>query len=484
MSVRRSLAWAYSGQFIAFAVQFGGSVVIARLLSPHELGIFAIAMAAVGIIQIITSFGIVSYIVRETNLTTSVLDAAFTINAILILSLCVALTAFSFGAGPILGEERAGAVLRIIAAGTLLNIVSFRSTAMMQREMQFKPLSLVTVVNGMTQTLTTIAFALKGASYMSPAYGFLLATLASTLMTLRFGHRHLSFRVSVAHWRPITVFGLQMMSVTGVATITGRLSDLILGRVLGVGALGLYSRASNLSALIFENLYGTATRIAFVQLTKDFREDNDWRGTYLRSFAMITAVMWPLLIGLALLSRPAVLFLYGERWLPAALPLSALMVAQFFGVAFGMNFELFVLRGETGRQSKYEVVRLLVGLPLFAVGCLFGIVTAAIAKIGDALIALVLYYPHVRRLTGIGPRELPAIYRTNAGLTLAAVTPSAILMVVYGWSPYTPLPMVAAAVLLGMAMWLGLVVIGRHPLRDELLILLRRARSNEAVAES
>ena len=59
----------------------------------------------------------------------------------------------------------------------------------------------------------------------------------------------------------------------------------------------------------------------------------------------------------------AILLLYGEQWLAAALPLSALMVAQFIGVAFGMNWELFVLRGETGRQARYEVARLVLGVP-------------------------------------------------------------------------------------------------------------------------
>lgn len=473
MSVRRSLAWAFSGQIIAFVVQFAGSVAIARLLSPGEIGIYAIAMAALGLIQVFTTFGIAAYIVREVELAPETLDAAFTVNAVLAVGLTLALTGLSFAAGPVLGDARAGSVLRIVAASNLFGILSFRPAAMLQRDMEFKLLSIITMMSGIVQTLGTVLFAALGASYRSPAYASFLAAATSTTLTLLLGRRHISFRPARTGWRPITSFGLQMMSVSGVATITGKLSDLILGRVLGVAALGLYARASNLSNMIFDNLYGTATRVIFVQLSKDYRDGGAWRITYLRGFAMITAFMWPLLTGLAVLSRPAVLLLYGTRWLPAAWPLSALMIAQVIGVGFGMNWELFVLRGETGRQARYEVTRLVLGVPLFALGCLFGILTAALAKIVDATIGWVVYYPHVQRLAETRSSDIPMVYRDSGALTLVAVLPSLMLMITYGWSPQVPLALVGGAVMLGVTLWFALILWLRHPLRDEMVLLAR-----------
>ncbi|RZM30838.1 MAG: hypothetical protein EOP67_36160 [Sphingomonas sp.] len=219
----------------------------------------------------------------------------------------------------------------------------------------------------------------------------LVAGVAVTVLTQIFGRHHIGFRVSLAQWRPITTFGLQMMSVSGVAMITGKLSDLLLGRILGVAALGLYGRASNLSGIIFENLYGTVTRVVFVQLSKDYREGGDWRGTYLRSFAMITAFMWPFLIG------------------------------------------------------------------------------------------LVLYYPHVRRLAQLDRYAIPKVYRDSGILTVMAVLPALVTMIVYDWSPRTPLPVVAGVGILGIALWFGTIIVMRHPLHDEMLIVWRRFRKTRAV---
>ncbi len=482
MSVRRSFAWAFSGQFVSFAVQFVGMVVISRLLSPRETGIYAVAMAALGIISVFTTFGIGSFVVREAELAPGMLESAFTVNAILAVSLTTVLVAFSFVAGPVLAVPEAGGVLRVVALGNLIAIPSFRPAAMMQREMQFKKLSVIAVAATVTQTAATIAFALAGASYMSPAYASLVTAVLSLALNFHFGRHHAGFGLSLDGWRPIVAFGLQMMSVSGVAVLTGKLSDLLLGRLLGVTALGLYARASQLSGNIFDNLYGTATRVMFAQLSKNYREGGDWRGSYLRSFAMITALMWPFLIGLAILSRPAVLLLYGEKWLPAALPLSALLVAQFIGVSFGMNWELFALRGETGKQARYEVARLVIGVPIFAIGCLFTILTAALAKIVDSLIGLVVYYPHVRRLANLEGHEVPAIYRDSALLTVAAVLPAAIAMIVYDGSPHIPLPIVFGAVALGTLSWFATIVLMKHPLYEELQRIANRLRPASAAS--
>ncbi len=208
----------------------------------------------------------------------------------------------------------------------------------------------------------------------------------------------------------MTAFGLRIMSISSVSVLVNRMQDFILGRVLGLPMLGLYSRASNISNMIFENLYGTGTRVAFTKLAKDFRETGELRETFLRAFQLITGFMWPFLIGLAVLSRPVVYILFGARWLPAALPLSLLMVGQSLTLCFGMNWELFVLRNETDRQTRLEVTRSLISLVIFAIGCRFGIAGAAMGTVIGSLFGWIVYFPHMKRLAEIPLGRLPRIY--------------------------------------------------------------------------
>ena len=474
MSVRRSVAWAFSGQFLGFVVGFAGSIAMARLLSPQEMGIYAIALAAQGILSVFVTFSVNSYIIRETELRPETLDTAFTINALLAAGLSTLLVVVSFGAEWLLGDAGAGRVMLIYAICPLLSVAAFRASAMLQREMQFKTITLIDVTCSTIGICATVTFAVLGQSYMSPAYGALLSAVISVVAYAIVGRQYFSFRFGLRDWRPITTFGLRIMSVSGVAMIGMRLSDIVVGRVLGLAALGLYGRASNLSNLIFSNIYGTATRVLFIQLAAEFRETGDLRPGFVRGLQMITAFMWPLLAGLAILARPVIYTLYGEKWLGAAQPLSILLAAQFIVLGFAMNWELFVLRDETKRQSRYEIARSIAALGGVSIGALFSIAGAALGRVADAVIGIVLYYPHVRRLAGTGPGEITAVYRTSAMLTVVAVLPALVLMLVYDWSARTPVVPLLGSVVIGVTLWLGAIFGTNHPLRAEIELLARK----------
>lgn len=477
MSARRSFAWAVSGQLLNFIVSFAASVVIARLLTPRELGIYAIALAILGAVQFLTSFGISAYLVRERALTAQMLASAFTINALLSVALAGALFILG-GAGSWLGDPGAGDVLRVLALTPLIGIPAFRPAAMAQREQRFRLIALVTVASSLTAALVTVGLALRGNSYMSLAYGALASSVVSTAAYLLFARGHFSLRVSLSGWRAIAGFGVQMMSIGGVAVLGTRLGEIVIGRVLGVAALGLYARASGLAGLIFDNVYGTMTRVLFANMAEEQRRTGVLRDKYVRGLQLVTAVMWPALIGLAVLAGPVIRLLYGERWLAAATPLALMMIAQFMVLCVGMQWELFVLRGETARQARLEIGRSTVSLAATAIGSQFGLAGAAAGRLVDASAVILLYRPHVDRLSGAAPGEIARVLIPNMLLTLCAVAPAFLLMAANGWSPAVPLFEVLGAIGLGAALWLAAIALTGHPLLDEARLLRRTMGAN------
>lgn len=474
MSVRRSFAWAFSGQIVTFIVMFAGSVILARLLSPREMGVYAVATATTGVIAIIAAFGVGSYVVREVNLTSAKLDTAFTIQAIISMVLASCIFGVSWAGSIFLGDPGVGQILRLLAFGPLLGVFEFRPSIMLQREMQFKASTIIGSSASLLNAVLTISLARIGFSYMSMAWAALVSGFYSAIAYNIVARRHVSLRTSLVNWRPMLVFGLRMLSVGGVGAATQRLSDIVLGHTLGVTALGIFSRASNLSSLIFNNIYGTATRVIFTKMSKDFRERGVLRDVFLSGLEMILAVMWPFLIGLAILSRPVIYILYGPKWLSASLPLSMLMLAQVCTLSFGMNWELFVLRDETAKQTKYEVTRSFLGFLLFSIGCLFNLFAASLGRLLDSAVGALFYFPKMNQLAGTEPHELARVYRSSALLTLAATTPSAALMVATHWAPDVAVWLLALSVGAGVGLWFAVLSLLRHPLLDELGRALRR----------
>ena len=358
--------------------------------------------------------------------------------------------------------------MRVLMFAPLINAFGFRQASMLQRELRFVAAGLVTTTMAVATSILSVAFALAGLSYMSSAYASLASSLIGVIGYTIAAPYHFSLRFTFKGWRKITRYGLEIMSISGVSLLSARLSEVVLGRVLGITALGYYSRATTLANLMFDHVYGTATRIAFSKLARDFREREELRTSFLQALTLILAIMWPLEVGLAVLAKPAITIIFGEAWLPAATPLSILMIAQAVTLSFGMNWELFVLRHETTRQSKLEVKRALFGFAIFTVLCRFGLANAALGRLGDAIAGYFIYRKHVLRLANISSSEIGRVLLLNLVLTVCAAAPPFIMMMFYDWSAFPSTAALVVSIFVGIMAWVCAAFVLKHPLLVEL----------------
>lgn len=473
MSVRRALAWSFLGQTFLFTTQFAGSVIVARLLSPHEIGIFAVAMATIGLIGTIQAFGLHNFIVREAEVDEPMLATAFTLNAILSTLVAVAVLAGSVVASNMLDEPAVGKVMSVIAATSLFAILEFRPRAMLQRQMEFRSLALINSARALLTTSIVVLLAFNGFSYMSPAWGVLAGSIFSASAIMFAGRGHVGFAFRLTGWRTMTSFGLRMAAIGGFFALSSRLSEILLARLLGLAALGLYTRASNIISLFWDNVYGVVVGVLFSRLSQEYRTRGSLRDAYLRCLSILTAVMWPAFAGLAVLSRPVIFHLYGPKWVEAANPLAILAFAHLLLISMTMTWEIFVIRDETARQVKFDFMKTGVGLVAFTIGGFFSITAAAVGRIVEAIFALFLYTPHLNRMTSTTLSEFLLIYARSALVAFAAVAPSLVLMISYDWTFDVPILYVAFSVILGIGCWLAMLAVLRHDVMDE----IRRALS-------
>lgn len=127
----------------------------------------------------------------------------------------------------------------LLALTPVLVIFDMLPSNLLERNGAFKLLAAGNLTKVAVGTGITIGFALHGASSMSIAYRTLAGSLFGVAYVNVVGWRYASVRLSLHDWRRIMRFGLQMLMVTGVRSISLRLSEILLGRFIGLGALGL-----------------------------------------------------------------------------------------------------------------------------------------------------------------------------------------------------------------------------------------------------
>jgi O-antigen/teichoic acid export membrane protein len=467
ISVRRSLAWMMLSQGGLAVIQFGGSVVMARLLTPYEMGIYAVAAAMIGVLSTIRAFSLGGFLIREPELNANSVATTFTINALLAGLTSVMIIALAGVGGPFLGEPGVRRAMLLLSFSPLINIFEFLPTTCLERIGAFRLVALAALIRTGLSTALTIALAMNGLSYMSIAWGNIAGAVIGVVCTNAVGWQFVSLRVGLQDWRRITAFGLQMLAANASGLITTRLSELLLGRLIGISALGLYSRATGLNSLLWDNVHMIIVRISYVDFSEHRRRSISFRDSYLRIVAIMTAVLWPAFAGMALLAGPVVATIYGPDWIGAAVPLSMLSVSGMVLTATTMAGEIFVIFGETRLQLRFAIKRQCTGLALFTLGCLGGLGWAAASRIGEASAAMIYSRRDLKRLTQTHASDYTPIYLQGGLLTVAACGPAALLMATHNWSPDTPLIQIFAAIGLGITVWMAGLWLLRHPLFRE-----------------
>lgn len=473
-SVRLSLAWSYGAHLLVFAVTFAGMVVVSRLLTPRELGIFGVGFAIAGVLSAVSYFGVANFLIRERELSPQIIATCFTVNAILSIAIAAALLALGTLGAPLFAGPAIPEVLRLLALMPVFALFEMAPAALMTRDMRFAPLSLLQLGKASVNTTVMIAAAYAGWSFLSPAIGAVAGAGFGALGFSIVGRRGRTLRLSLKGARAVAGFAFHMLAAGGIPIMTARLAELVVAQLLGLAALGVYTRASQLAAIVWDGAYGLSTKVIYVQMAAERRETGTLRVTFLRATRLLSAAMWPVMAGIAVLAGPIVHRIYGPQWDAAALPLAILMGAQCIGIAFAMSWELCVLSERTGWQARVEALRALAGLAALALGAMVSLPAAAAGRLVDALLGLAIYRPRMPEMAGASSAETRQAYAGNAFLALVAIAPAALLMAFRGWSSDTPLVELAGAVAIGGMLWLAGLHATRHPLLAELKALTSR----------
>lgn len=477
MSLRRSLIWTTIGQIVLFASQMGSQIIVSRHLSPYLVGVSAIAFSISDLVNLMQVFGLRNFLIRESEMDTDLVRSAFTVNLIISLFVSLALVLLAFSGQWLYRDLRVGHVLMIIAPLPFILTWELVPGAMMQRSMEFGAIAFVNAAKAAAAAATTIMLVLTSGSYASIAWGSFTGAVFGAFLTNIFGYRHVSLRPGLHRWRDVARFGIHMIGVAGVTNLAFKSVDLIVGRMLGLASLGLYSRATALNNVLWTNVHTVFTRVVFSSMAEERRKTGSIRHIYLRTVNLVTALLWPAFAGLAVFSGPVVRALYGPAWDDAG-PLLGIIALSAIGLtAITMTWEVFVVCGETGQQVRYETARAVVTPISTVIGALFGVRGAAFGRIVDALFAVVLYRNPLARLTNTRNSEITCIYVRNAVLTASAITPAVILMSLHHWAPETSLAWVTLGTLLGVVTW-GLASVWLNPLiSDEVALGWRHVRA-------
>jgi O-antigen/teichoic acid export membrane protein len=399
-TARKGALWSVIRQGGHELIAIPSSMIMARLLSPTEFGISVAATFFIVLASRLTQFGFGAAIVRIKELRPEHASSAFVVNVVMGAVSCAVLSLASPWIGYWLRSPESGRLLPVAALTFLIAPFGSVPTALISRRMQFRYIVATDWTHKIIGVVATVVLALRGWSYWSIAYGNLIAVGARVMLQLYFSRWKPTLRFSRQATRELLSFGLALQTKHAIEYASFNMDNLVVGRMLGMSALGIYDKAFSTMGRMVDRLHlGQAPFRIFAIIHEDAER---FRRAYSRLILGATLLAYPSFAAAITVAEPLFIVLYGEKWLPAVLPFQLLCVGGMLKVLneYGAHANEVAGRiwSQVGRQALGAVL-IVVGATL---GSTYGGVTGAALGVGVAMVILTLSMQAlVRRATGL-----------------------------------------------------------------------------------
>lgn len=385
-AVRQSLLLSMLDSYLGVVLHIASTVIISRLLTPAEVGVFAIAAVFSALASTFRDFGVAEYLIQERELTHEKIRAAFALNIIVSWSMAVLLFAGSFPAAVFYRQPGVGEVMRILAMSFVLVPFGAVTHAWFRRELNYRPIVICNALSSVAAFAVAIGLALAGFGPLALAWSTFSGIVVVVLATAFFRPADFPRWPSLRGIGHAFHFGKFASLIYIFAQLGKGAPELIIGRARGPADVGLFSRANGLVEVFHRLVIRPVMSVVMPYFARQDREQGTIAPAYAASVSMVTAVGWPFLAVMAVLAFPAIRIIYGDQWLAAVPVAQVLCLACAVELLFLTSREALLACGQARRAGTLQVqivVPQLLGLclvfPYGLLGAAWGLVGAAVA---------------------------------------------------------------------------------------------------------
>lgn len=476
LSLRKSLVFSFAEKYTSFVVSLVAIVIVSRLLTPKEIGIFSVAVGVTTLANTLRTFGVSNYLVQVKDLTEDMIRTCFTINLLIAWTLAFVLFATSWQVGAFFHDAGVGHVMRAQSVSFILVPFGITALALLRRDMAFGTLYKINVSSNVVNSFVTVGLALLGFSYMSMAWASVASMLVMVLGCAVWGYEYRVRGMGLSGWREILPFGAKMTASDIALDLGQQSANIVVGRMLGMAAAGFYSRGYGPVNMFREKVVAAVKAVAFPAFAAEHRETATAPQLFLRALVYLTGISWPFFAFAALMAFPMIRIMFGDQW-DAAVPLMRwLCGAAMVGSLIYQSNSFFVAIGRINAATIVEIQYQLAGLALAVVAAFYSVEAVAASQILVYVIAAILYYRKMRDFDVLAFGKCARALMPSAAVTITTcIAPAAVL----AWPDLLSEHMIPAFVVavLGAGLgWIVGVVVVKHPLLWELRLLASRSQ--------
>jgi PST family polysaccharide transporter len=421
----RAVAWNYvsfaSGKVLVLITM----AVLARLLTPAEFGIVGFATLALGYLGVFKDLGLGSAIIQRRDDLAESTQTVFTLNLILGAILTTATVLAAPAVASFFDEPLVVPILRVLAMTFVLEALGSIHIILLKRNLDFRRKLVPDLGRAIVKGTVSITAATLGFGVWALVWGQLASVLAAAVLSWMVVDWRPRWEFHRRLVRPLLGFGVPMVVHDVQHAVWLSLDYVVVGKVLGDTALGVYTLAYRLPELLIHSIWQVVAGAIFPFLASIQKFPDLIRKSFLATVRYSQIIVVPLCLGLLITADPAVRVIFGEQW-EAAIPVLRIMAVFTLITSIGFNVgDVYKAIGRPDILAKLGTLDLVVLVPALILAAPHGLVAVAWARTAVAVLDTGIRLLVARHFVAVSfrdiARELIPSFQAGAALSAAAL---------------------------------------------------------------
>lgn len=358
-----SFAWKIAQSICSLGITFCIQLVLARMLMPEDFGLIAIVNVFMTLVNTVIDTSFSSAIIQRKSLSQKMLSSVFFVNILLSVTIYFVL----FLAAPFISgfysEPALVLILRVQGLIVVVSAVYSIQQALMNRKMRFKALFFCSFIGSIVQATAGVLMAYNGMGVWALVVSTFLGSVVNGLAILcaEFWKPDLYFSFKLV--REALSFSSKILVIRVVKKIYYNIRVLVIGRVYDTEILGYFNKGFQFPSTAMTVVDGSLTSVSFTHLSKlenDQEQFSNSMRQYIRSAMYICT---PIMVGMALIAEPLVLFLLTPKWIDCVPYLQIICISQLF-VPLSIKTTALESLGRSDLSMKVNLIGICISIVL------------------------------------------------------------------------------------------------------------------------
>lgn len=397
-----SVVWSAIERFASQGIQFLIGLVMARLLMPSDYGTIALLNVFLAICQTFIDSGFGLALIRKKDCSEKDFCTVF-IFSIVVAGVCYGLLwLISPWIANFYNIPSLVIITRVVALNVIINALTNVPNAILSIALDFKKKAIITLATVAISGSIGLWMAYNDFGLWSLVYQTLIAGSVRAVLLFVFTRWIPKLHFSKDSFNNLFSFGSKMLISGIIGNIYNNISSIVIGKFYSPTLLGLYGKASTLASYPSMQMTGVILNVAYPTLAKIQDDEQRLIEAYRKLLRMSTFIIFPLMVGLAVVAKPFILFVLGEKWTEMIPYLQILCFAMMWDPINGLNLNLLQVKGYANIFLKIEIIKKIGGVFILGLTIPYGLKAICYGILAINLMNLPINTYYTRKIFGYG----------------------------------------------------------------------------------